>query len=258
MANPYIAFDGVPLDDYFATWQEQANSRINAVTVPRRHGALVTDTIVEDPRIIQATGRMQADDPEDLRDIIDTLSELFTRRGKRLQLWDDRYIVANKAQFGFTYVVGSALRAADFSVQFFCPDPFWYGTVATAVDYDLAQTDIPIDITNNIYRRNISILNEGGLYVYPTITVTPGLTPLTRVIARNMTNGRMFQFTGTVAPGTSLVINMAAFTVMNNGVEDLNHYINSDFWAFEAGLNDVQIEGTAPANYDFGFTKRFN
>lgn len=258
MPTPMIAFDSVDLEPYVGTWQEQANSRINAVTVPRRHGALVTDTIVEDVRTIQLTGRIQDDDQLELRNKLDLLSELFTRRNKRLQLWDDRYIIADKAQWGFAYVPGSALRAADFSLQFFCPDPFWYGTVASDVDYDLAQTDIPIDITNNIYRRLLTINNDGGVYVYPTITVTPGLTPLTRVIARNMTNGRMFQYTGTVAPGTTLVINMAAFTVENNGVEDLNNFINSDFWAFEPGDNSIQIEGTAPANYDFGFTKRFN
>jgi len=257
MATPYIAFDGVQLDDYFATWQEQANSRINAVTVPRRHGALITDSVVEDPRIIGVTGRMQNDDPEDLRDIIDQLSELFQRRNKRLQLWSDRFITAYKSQFGFAYVPGSGMRAADFSLQFFCPDPFWYDTTPDAVDFDLAQTDLALDITNNKYRREITVTNDGDVYVYPTITVTPGGTPLTTIVARNITSGRMFTYLGTVAVGTALVVNMAAFTVENNGIEDLQNFSNSDFWALQPGDNVIQIEGTAPANYDFAFTKRF-
>ncbi len=257
MAIPYIAFDSVNLDDYFSTWQEQANSRINAVTVPRRHGALVTDTIVEDPRIIGITGRAQAATAEDLRDIIDELSELFTRRNKRLQLWDDRYILADKSKFGFGYVPASAMCAMDFNLEFFCPDPFWYALTPESDDFDLTTADTAIDITNNKYRRTITVTNPGAAYTYPIITVTTGLTALTTIVIRNITTGRQCQYVGTVLVGKALVINMAAFTVENDGVEDLTNFQSSDFWALAPGDNEIQIEGTAPANYDFGYTQRW-
>ncbi len=258
MANPYIAFDGVELEDYFATWQEQANSRINAVTVPRRHGALITETVVEDPRIVKIVGRAQAADAEDLRDTLDMLSALFARRNKRLQLWDDRYILAYKSTFGFSYVVGSALRAVDFSVEFFCPDPFWYALNPESEDYDLTSADVPIDITNNKYRRTVTVSLDSDTYVYPTIRVTTGANPLTTVVVRNITTGRMFQYVGTVAVGTELEVDMAGFEVTNNGVEDLQNFQGSDFWALQPGDNEIQLEGTTPANYEFEFTQRWN
>lgn len=257
MPTQIIKFDGVDLSDYFSSWQESANSRINAVTVPRRHGALVTDSIVEEPRVIAVSGRIQAATAEALRTLLDTLSELFTRRNKQLQLWDDRYIIANKSQFGISYVHGSAMRAVDFSLQFFCADPFWYGTTPSSENYDLSTSDIPLDITNNIYRRVVSVTNGGNQYIFPVITVTPGGTPLTTVIVRNMTTGRYFIYSGTVAVGTSLVIDMANFTVENNGIEDLTNF-QGDFFSMQPGANTIHIEGTAPANYKFDYTKRYS
>lgn len=50
---------------------------------------------------------------------------------------------------------------------------------------------------------------------------------------------------------------MTAFTVENDGVEDLTHF-QWDVFAMVPGDNDIQIEGTAPANQKFDFTQRFN
>jgi phage-related protein len=257
MATPSIKFDSVDLAEYIATWGENANARINAVTVPRRHGALITESVVEDARTINVAGRISADTASGLRDLLDALSELFTRRGKRLQLWDDRYIVAYKATFAFAYVVGSALRAVDFTLQFFCPDPFWYGTSAETTNYDLTEADVPLDITNNKYRRTITINNPGSAYIFPLITVTTGLEPLTTIVVRNITSGRYFVYTGTLPIGKALVIDMANFTVNNDGVEDLTNF-QGDFFALQPGDNEIQIEGTAPANYQFDYPIRYN
>ncbi len=115
MSSRVLLFDGEDISGYVGMWQESAGARINAVTVPRRHGALVSDAVVQDVRQIRISGTLTTDDgtAEGLRTILDTLNELFSRLGKRLQLWDDRYIVAYKASFTWKYIEGSGLTAAD-------------------------------------------------------------------------------------------------------------------------------------------------
>lgn len=254
----FIAFDGVELSEYFSTWQERQDSRINTAAVPKRHGLYINDTVVEDARNVFVTGTIKSPDGTQLglRTLIDFLSELFTHRNTRLQLWEDRYINAYKAQWDYKFTNGSGMREIAFTLGFLCPDPFWYGTVADIDSHDLTQSDTPLDITNNIYRRSISITNLGTSFVYPKITVTPGLTPLTTIVVRNLTNGRMFHYSGTVTPGTSLVIQTGDFLVLNNGVDDLDKF-DGDFMHLNTGVNAMQIEGTAPADYSFEYTRRY-
>jgi phage-related protein len=258
MPSQAIRFDGVDVSAYFSTWQETANSRINTAIVPRRHGLLINDTVVEDARTIQVTGTIDSPDGTQLglRTVLDMLSELFTHRNAPLQLWDDRFLNAWKSGFAFKYIEGSGLRAVDFSLTFICADPFWYENEDDLDDHDLTLLDTPLDITNSIYRREYTIENDSSALVYPEITVSPGLTPLAFVVVRNMSTGRWFKYTGTVAVGTSLVAKMADFLVLNNGVDDLAHF-DGDFLYLKTGANTIQIEGTAPASYRFSWRKRY-
>lgn len=259
MPTQTILFDGEDLSDYFSTWQETNGSRLNAMTAPRRHGAILSEAVVEDARRINIKGTIMSPDrtAEGLRDILDTLGELFMRRNKRLQLWDDRYRYAYKSDFTFAYVIGSAMTVVDFDLAFFCPDPFWYSTSADTVPRTLTSGDTMIDVTNNIYREAFTLTNNGKVVVYPKITVTAGASvPLTTIIVRNLTQGLYFVYTGTIPVTKSLVVQPLDFTVRNDGEDDLTNFAG-DFLGLRLGANSMEIEGTAPATYTFEWTSRW-
>lgn len=266
MPSQILVFDGVDLSDYIQTWQEIAPTRLNIVTVPRRHGGLISDAVVQDVRQINLTGRVVSPDNTalGLRTTLLTLSELLNRQNKKLQLWDDMYIVAYKSSFGYQYVDGSSLRAADITINFQCVDPFWYSTTPSTagstdpiISPNLTTSDQLIDFTNNIYRRDFTIVNTGNLFVFPVITVQAGATPLTHITVRNLTLGRLFTYTGTVQPGKILTVDTANFEVTNDGVEDLTNWAGDFVW-LNPGSNSIEIEGTTPAAYGWTWTSRNN
>lgn len=258
MSTQQLTYDGYDVSPYIETMSESANARLNAVTVPNRHGALFSSAVVEDARQITVTGRIISPDGTalGLRTILETLRELFARKNKRLQLWDDRYINCYKAALSTVFVPGSAMKVADFTLTFLCADPFYYDITNPIVGYSLTTGDVAIDITNNIYRRSISINYAGTFLIYPiwTITATGG-TPLTKITIRNLTIGRQFHYSGTVAASKALVVDTNFFTVENDGSNDLTNW-NGDFVWLQPGNNDLEFEGTTPASYGISYLVR--
>lgn len=256
MPTQIITFDDVDLSDYLSTWQEAAPSRLNAMTAPRRHGAIVSEAVVMDARRVSVRGTILKSTQALLRDTLDILGELFMRTNKRLQLWDDRYLNAYKSDFSHAYIPGSAMRGVDFELQFFCADPFFYSTTADTIPHELTTGDTVIDVTQNKYRKAFTLTNNGKVIVYPKITVTAGATPLTTCVVRNLTQGRYWIYSGTVPAGLSLVVNPLDFTVRNDGEDDLTNWAG-DFLGLRTGTNSMEIEGTTPATYTFEWTSRW-
>lgn len=259
MPSQILKFGGVDLSPYIETWQEKLDTRLNAVTVPNRAGVLFSSARVLDARRIDLTGRIVSPDGTalGLRTTLDTLSNLFNQLDQQLQLWDDRYITATKATFGFAYVPGSAMRVVDFQVSFLCADPFTYSTSGSTNSYNLTTGDVAIDITNNIYRQSDTLNYTGTFLTFPVYTITAGATPLTHITIRNLTIGRQFVYSGTVAPTKSLVVDTANFLVTNDGTSDLTNW-NGDFIWLQPGNNSLQFEGTTPATYALSFPIRYN
>lgn len=263
MATQVVTYDGVDVSEYFSTWQESANARLNLVAVPRRHGALISDSIVQDARQIVIEGRIQETSDIAARNTLDTLAELFSRQNKRLTLWDDRYINAYKAQFGYEYSEGGAYCTIDFSVVFFCPDPFWYNTTSTGqgqtIIPNLTTSDIPLDVTNALYKTAPALIAVSGSFIaYPVWTIYATTVNLRFITIRNLSIGRQFTYTGTVIPGQALVVDTANFTVQNNGINDLTNWSGDFVWLDPSivGGNSLQFEGTAPAAYSWTYTAR--
>ena len=265
MPSQILVFDGVDLSEWVQSWQEVAPTRLNAVTVPRRHGALISDAIVQDARRINIAGRIVSNDGTayTLRTQLQAFAELLNRQNKRLQLWDDQYIIAYKSSLGYEYVAGSSMRAVDFTIEFLCVDPFWYSTSGSnsgstdpIASPNLTTGDVAIDITNNIYKRTLIINVPGNLFVYPVITIAAGATPLVRSTVRNLTISRLFTYEATIAANKKLIVDTSQFTVLNDGVDDLTHWAGDFVWLVP-GDNTIEIEGTTPAAYSWTWTNRY-
>ncbi len=261
MPSQIVTFDGIDVSEWFSTWQETSNARLNLVGVPRRHGALISDSIVQDARQITIEGRIQAITDLQARIELEYLSALFARQNVPLRLWDDRFINVYKASFAYEYAQGGGLATIDFTITFFCPDPFYYyGTEAggSLVLPNLTMSDTLLDYTNDLYRKApFDITVEGNFIAYPVWTIiATAYNPLHFITVRNLTTGRQFTYTGTVLSGKALVVDTANFTVQNDGVDDLTHWSGDFVWFDPAEDNSIQFEGTAPAAYSWSYTAR--
>jgi hypothetical protein len=90
------------------------------------------------------------------------------------------------------------------------------------------------------------VSNGGGVYVNPRITITADLgAPITSVRLDNLTTGKYFLYTGTVAAGTSLIVDPFNFAAWNNGVNDLTNFTGvAPFWWLEVGTNVLYYQGS--------------
>lgn len=254
MPTVQIKYDDLDLTEVVSSFEETLPHRINAMQVPKRHGLLVSEVPVMDARRISLRGRLVENTAAALRDTIDTIEKTLVRNNKKFTLWDDRFLYCYKNSFGYAFDPGSAMRACTFSIDFVGADPFWYSIASTSEPFNLSSADTLV--SSGIYKRSISLDNQGSGYVYPIITVVAGASPLTTIIVRNITTGRNFTYTGTVAASQQFKIDNGIFTVTNNAVEDLTNWTGAFLW-FDPGVNSMEIEGSVPATYTFQWTKRW-
>lgn len=256
MASITILYDDLVLTESVEELAGAGPMRLNVATTPKRHGGLVADVPVLDPRRIQIKGRVQESTAAIARETLDNMEEILHRNNKKFRVWDDRYIFAYLVDFSHAWIPGTGMASFDYSIDFICPNPFWISDTAASDSRTLNTSDQAIDITNNVYRESFTIDNIGSAFVYPVITVTAGAAPITQIIIRNITTGRTMTYSGTLAATKSLVIDCSAFTITNDGVEDLTNWSGS-FLSFTPGNNSMQIEGKTIATYGFAWTPRY-
>ena len=219
--------------------------RINMMAVPKRHGGLVQEVPVNDPRRVSLKGKIQEIDATTCRSVIDSFEKEFGLFNKKFRLWDDRYVFAYPLGFNYAFVPGTNMASALYTVDFMCADPFWYYDTTGSSSRTLNSADT--FVSSGIYKEAFTLNNVGNVFVYPTITVTASGT-LTTIIVRNLTTGRNFTYTGTVTSGTSLVVSCSNFTVTNNGTEDLTNWSGSFLW-LDPGNNSMEVQGSITATY---------
>lgn len=253
-----LRFDDLTMDDYIANWRMSMPSRLDAMTVPRRHGAIINAGIVEDPRVVEIIGTLiDQTSADSLRSTLDTWAETFARRNKRLTLHSDRYINAYKSGFNIDYIPGGALQALNFSASFLCVDPFWYNNIASNWNYQVSTGDTLV--STGKYKKAYTINNEGKAYVFPKVTVSMGPASVTGVTFRNLTTGRLWTYTATISPGSVLIVDANNFIVTVDGVEALGSW-TGDFVYLDKGNNSIEIEagiGAGTATFVTGWNKRW-
>lgn len=259
MVDHSIKFGDYDMTEIVEEIDDGSNTRINAQSVGKRHGAFISSEPVLEPRKIKIRGTLYSSDgtKETLRDQIRELAKELGFERKRLKVFADRYWNAYKGQFSHAYIPGTALLVARFSVEFFCDDPFEYEDPdPAATEVILTSGDDPIDPSSNLYGKDFTLDNDGDLFSYLKVTVTADQgNAVTQAIIRNQTEGVLEQYTGTIGIGNSLVIDNGIFSVKNNGVEDLANWAGTFLW-IDPGTNNFRIEGE-PATYSFEYKKRW-
>lgn len=249
MPNLKLKYDDLDLTEIVATIEGASPMRINAQSIPKRHGALVSEVPVLDPRRVVFRGRLQEVDAITLRGTIDTIQKTLRRFNKRLTIWDDRYLNSYCINFQYNFIPGSAMAACDFVMDFFCADPFFYANDPETQTITVSSADV-LDVTTGVYEKIANVDNQGSCYVFPKITVTnTGAFSITKIVINNATTARSWDYSGTLAAGKELVVDSAEFTVTNDGASALTGWSGSFLW-LDPGINslEVGISTTAPVS----------
>lgn len=255
MSSIIIKFDTLDISEVVESLQDQMDFRINMQLVPKRHGGLLSEVPVAAPRRIKITGRISEVSHDVLRNTVRGVNQKLSEGRKKLRWHDDRYVNAIKEQFGYSYVPGSAMRSADFTMAFICDDPFEYTDATFTSTETLTAADTAVDVTNNIYKKSFVYNNTGTAFNFLKVTVTASNGPITKVIVRNQTTSRLETYTGTIASTKSLVMDNGNFSIKNDGTEDYVNWSGSFIW-INASNNTIEIEGT-PGTYLFEFSPRY-
>ena len=227
-------------------WNDQ--TYIASETIPRRHGALVTEEPVIGPRRFSLTGMIVQATAALCESRYSTLAKQMNISGqpKRLRCNSARYISCYKKDLNPRPVEGVGLVAMRYVIDFFAADPFWYSTSATSVDQVASYGVTAWTHTNS-----------GDAMVWTTITILAdqGGAVTAPFSLANSTTGQTFTYNGTIASGQSLVINCANFSVANNGTSDLTNSSGS-LIQLDSGGNSMVFTGVA-ATVRIAYTQRF-
>lgn len=260
MATITIKYDDLDFSESVESYDTGSPNRLDLMQVPKRHGALVAEVPVLDPRRVSFRGKVSEGSASLTRNTLDLLEKTFHRNNKKLRIWDDRYLNAYLVTFGYSFIPGTAGQSAAWSAEFVAADPFWYSDTAFTQTQTLDTADIA-DATHGGRLEVSSIVNPGTAFAYPTMTITNSTgSSVTRISIINRTTGRTFTYTGTLLNGQSLIVDCGQFTVKNNGVDDLTNFSGSFLW-FDPGTNSMEIQGFAlgagSITYKFDFITRY-
>ena len=232
MADTYLRFGTLDMSAEIEDWEEQGDSRIQAQLVSRRHGIFLSDVPVLDGRYVRVKGAIVATTAELCRTRLDTISEVLHSGVQKLQFLDDRFLIAQKARFGYGYAPGSAGRKINFALEFVCADPFLYRDATSSSSNPISASPTSFSVTNG-----------GTAFVYPKVTFTAGGSSITSISLLNNTTGKTFAYSGTVLATKALVVDTSDFTVLNDGVSDLTNFTGV-FPHFNSGSNSYTFTGS--------------
>lgn len=253
-------YDDLDFTESVENYDAGMPNRLDIMQVPKRHGGLVAEAPVLDPRRISFKGMVQEATAELTRTELENMAKVFYRNNKKLRIWDDKYVNAFLVSFGFTFIHGSAGRSAAYAAEFVAPDPFWYSDTPASQTQTLDTSDI-VDLTHGGRLETFTIVNAGTAFNYPVMTIT-NLTggTLTRISIINRTTGRTFTYTGSLLNGQALVVNCGQFTVKNNGVDDYTNFSGSFLW-LDPDSNSMEIQafsfGAGSITFNFAYTPRY-
>lgn len=233
MATLVTTFGSLDLSEEIETWMENGSSRVNAQTVPRRHGLYIADATVLEGRLIRASGSIVKDSVDAAETRMNAIANGLNQGIQTLYRHSDRFYLAQKRGWEPKLREGAAGLVWDFLVEWICADPFLYK----------ASLDSVTGVTSG-GALTLSPNNSGTAFVYPRFTVTASAgAPITTITLTNTTTGKSWTYAGTIATGNSLIVNPIDLTVKNNGTNDLTNFTGIHFW-LNSGANTITYSGS--------------
>lgn len=196
---------------------------------------------------IRLRGQLVSSNYDALRTALDSLKyALESSSEQKFTTDDDRYIMAQYRNFGYSY---KTMRTfIDFSFDLVASYPFWLAASQTSSNL-VWTTATPFNVT----------YSNGNHPARLKITVTaPGGTPIVDDLKiENVTTGEVFMYRGTIAAGQSLIVNnrldSVDMAVTNNGTSDWPNFYG-DLLTLNPGVNSIKITSaisTATVNFAY-------
>ena len=227
-----VKFADYDFEDRVERWRSRRTPVIDAASVPKRDGLIITGGKLG-PREIEVQGTLMGSSTTDLRNQRDNLLAGILKKTANLTLFDDRYVEARVVQYTDNYIEGSALCATQFSIVFLATLPYMRSTT-------LSSSEVSTTTSTN---TDFNITTTGNYETFTKITITaPVASDVTNSFQLfNLTRDEDFQFLGTIVQNTSFI--MDAFVVpptfKNNGVSAVSDF-RGDPIKLNAGLNNMR------------------
>lgn len=241
--------------DTFDGWDDSAASTIALTQKPRDHGAWVSEAYLEDLPI-SITGRVQAPTSALARQWVDQIKAAISLTGFTVSVGEDDGSVRSRLCYRQDAVKSPRDTSSDrpWSAGIVASDPRAYGTQITA-STRLPTTiggfswpySYPYSYTGTVITGTIGFTNAGNV-PSPVLLRVDG--PCTGPIITHISSGAQLVFSTsyTIAAGNWLEIDMQEKTVLENGQESRNGYIDSRGWfQLDPGENTI---GFNAAVYD--------
>ena len=186
---------------------------------------------------ITVTGTIGGADYDALRTLIDAMNAAVHGGIQKFTMDDDRYIKAQVDSFRKKWITFRTL--ASFEINITAHYPFFLAETPSVSDTTPTST-VGYTITNN-----------GNAPARVKIEITPSAEMADECKIENQTNGKSFQYRGTVAATEKLEIDNFydgdEFQVLNDGADDIENF-EGDFITLEPGDNTIVFTGTASTN----------
>lgn len=241
MANEIqIKFNSFNLDDgstfVIDSIQVEENKSVNTHKIPKTDGS-IAETAKRESLSISVKGTIGSSDYDALRSNLDSLKAAVHDGLQKFTMDDDRYIMAQISSFKKSWITFRTLLS--FDISFVAHFPFWLS--------ETEHTDERTPTSGVGYTIN----NAGNAPTRCKIEVTApagGISDNLKI--ENQTNGKSYQFRGTVAAGEKLEVDNRYdtddFEVLNDGADDHANF-EGDFITLEPGDNTIVYTGTAGA-----------
>ncbi|MEM3036361.1 MAG: phage tail family protein [Thermoplasmata archaeon] len=152
MANVLLKFGDFELEYDPATYRERKNYKVDTLHIPRKDGVEITDLQKSDALSIEISGSILKATKEEARDRLYEMQRAFNKGKQKLYIYDDRYTFAQVNNFEYEIVSATEGSILNYTVEFICPEPFWYGE----------EIEIPISSPSS-FEIN-SATSEGNTY----------------------------------------------------------------------------------------------
>lgn len=212
-------------------WEPAVTFSMGSFTIPRKWGSQVFDVALKDGKI-RLKVQIHSDDFPTSRQIFDSIVLAVMEGQKDLRFSNDRIIKVRLTNMPVLNYLARA-RVYVFDLVFTAPVP---------IHRFIGMTRSRNTVGSSPTLFNLEV--NGSLKTFPKIYFLPtsGIT-ISTITLENLTSGERFNFSGTVVPGGTLLIDCDALDVINNGI-DAASYFSGDWMKLLPGTNYFKVTAT--------------
>lgn len=232
MDTPDIKFGSYAFGENIDTFRIEEESRVNQVTVPRRHGAL-SDEAYKGPIAVTIGGLILEETHLLARAAASAIRGALNIGKQYLTLYDDRRILCQKSMFSSEYEEGD-LRRLRWSALLISNDYAF-----ESVDQVVSEKTITANLQEEVFA------NAGDVETKPVIRITAGASEIASGLRiDNLTTGKFLVVNMAIAATEWVEIDTDLLTMVDQAGVNQYASFQGDFFALAGGNNTLKWTGS--------------